>query len=127
MGDLILDKNNVQNIMIWCIVAVVVVVLLYVIICLISEHIEETKKAKEYMNDLEPVNAVNNISIREQNSMQMPTNNNGQFYASVGRFTDTGRPMTQSQYNGMNTTFYDDVQFVIVKSLIHTETREEID
>lgn len=127
MGDLIMDKNNVQNIMIWCIVAVVVVVLLYVIICLISEHIEETKKAKEYMNDLEPVGAVNNISIREQNSMQMPINNSGQFYASVGRFTDTGRPMTQSQYNGMNTTFYDDVQFVIVKSLIHTETREEIE
>lgn len=124
-----MNNNNVQEVMIWCIVAIVVIVLIYVIVSLIMDHVAETKKTKELMSNLEPVSATNNGSFRNQDVMQMPVNNqNGdQFYASVGRFTDTGRSMTQSQYNGMNTTYYDDVQFVIVKSLIYTETREEID
>ena len=127
MGDLIMKENNVQSIIIGCIIVVVVMVLLYVIISLIADHIEETKKAKQLMNNLEPTRLGPNDAVREQGEMSNNSNVNGQFYSSVAHFTDTGKSMTQSQYNGMNTTFYDDVQFVIVKSLIYTETREEID
>ena len=127
MGDLIMENNNVQSIIIGCIIVVVVMVLLYVIISLIADHIEETKKAKQLMNNLEPARLGQNDAVREQGEMSNNSNVNGQFYSSVAHFTDTGKSMTQSQYNGMNTTFYDDVQFVIVKSLIYTETREEID
>ena len=127
MGDLIMENNNVQSIIIGCIIVVVVMVLLYVIISLIADHIEETKKAKQLMNNLEPARLGPNDAVKEQGEMFNNSNVNGQFYSSVAHFTDTGKSMTQSQYNGMNTTFYDDVQFVIVKSLIYTETREEID
>ena len=127
MGDLIMENNNVQSIIIGCIIVVVVMVLLYVIISLIADHIEETKKAKQLMNNLEPARLGPNDAVKEQGEMSNNSNVNGQFYSSVAHFTDTGKSMTQSQYNGMNTTFYDDVQFVIVKSLIYTETREEID
>ena len=49
MGDLIMENNNVQSIIIGCIIVVVVMVLLYVIISLIADHIEETKKAKKIL------------------------------------------------------------------------------
>ena len=127
MGDLIMENNNVQSIIIGCIIVVVVMVLLYVIISLIADHIEETKKAKELMNNLEPARLGPGSVVKEQGAMIDNRNVNEQFYSSVAHFTDTGKSMTQSQYTGMNTTFYDDVQFVIVKSLIYTETREEID
>lgn len=127
MGDLIMKENNVQSIIIGCIIVVVVMVLLYVIRSLIADHIEETKKAKQLMNNLEPARLGPDDAVREYGEMPNNGNVSGQFYSSVAHFTDTGKSMTQSQYTGMNTTFYDDVQFVIVKSLIYTETREEID
>lgn len=52
--------------------------------------------------------------------------NNG-FYTVSNHFTDTGRSGLRGDYANASMGAYNDVNFVIIKSVISTETREEID
>lgn len=120
MGDLIMNKLSNVELIGLCVAGVVAIIAIYAIVSLIADYRQEIKKSKEMMSNLQ---TANDVPIEGMNSYQ---NDNSIRNTTVRHFTDSGRVAYGECQQG-NTELYKGFQFVIIKSVIHTETREEID
>lgn len=121
MGDLKMNNIEDAKFIVICVAVVVAVIALYALISLIVDYRQEAKKTKEMMSNLETANAA---PLEEIDSYQ----GYKETYSSTrNHFTDSGRSVSYGSYEQGSTKLYEGFQFVIVKSVIHTETREEID
>lgn len=98
---------------------VIAIIAIYAIISLIIDYRNETKKAEEMYANLKTANDFP-VSNETDNSKNLKYN------TYDNRFRDVGVAVNSSSNNGCNSGSYGNFQFVIIKSVIHTETREEI-
>lgn len=97
--------------------AVILLIAIYAIISLAIDYRKETQKAKDMLGGLK---TANNAPVPNVKDYKKDVNTS----ALNNRFTDSGTSINTWRNNAGT---YGNFQFVIVKSVIHTETREEID
>jgi hypothetical protein len=120
MGDLIMNKLSNGEFIGLCVAGVVAIIAIYAIISLIADYREEVKKSKALMSNLK---TANNMPVEELDGYQ---DDDYVRNTTVRHFTDSGRVSTYEDSQG-STQLYEGFQFVIIKSVIHTETREALD
>ena len=125
------NRQKIITIILIIVVAFVVICTLYMIVSMILDYKKENQRVKELIEKNK-----RKMSIDEEaDDLQMayaigadisPTQRElGEFYSQKNHFTDTGRSQLRGVYSNDN-EMKKNCNFVIIKSVIYTETREEL-
>ena len=145
MGDFIMmmsvDTNRMTAGLLIALGVILIIIAISVIINLIGNYKKESEKVQENINKIsnknnnfpKQISLADNVNLKNINMYEKKQDGyqqeNNCFYSSVKHFTDTGRSQLRGGYSqaGYSESRNNSYNFVIIKSVICTETRDEIE